>query len=343
MRIEANPWIHKARIYEPRSYPKGAVRLDMNEYPEPPPSWMIERACRAASEVNRYPTRELFTELLEAIAGYAGVGADNIALGAGGYVILQAVLEAYTRPGDTVAVPRYTYTYFKDLAIARGLRVVEIGLVEDGDEWRLSQPVPEARLLYLDNPNNPTGSLIAWRDIVMEAVDRGIVVVVDEAYYEYSGATLAGEASETSGLIVVRTMSKAFSLAGARIGYSISTPGDREVLRRVLLPYPTSTCSMTLAVEALRNPGYMRERVERVIGERERLRSRLSSMGLKAYKSHANFILVKTGVEGIVERLAMKGIIVRKTTISNDTFRATISLRRENEALVEALKDILQL
>jgi len=285
--IKANPWIYNARVYEPRSYPRDAVRLDMNEYPEPPPPWLLERACSILDEVNRYPTRELFTQLLEATAGYAGVNVDNIVVGAGGDSILQAILNAYTRPGDIVAMPRHTYTYFKDLAIAHGLRIAEISLEEEGDHWSLSQPIPNARLLYIDNPNNPTGSLIALRDIVMEALDRGIVTVVDEAYYEYSGATFAEDAARMDGLIIVRTLSKAFSLAGARIGYSISSPGVREALRRILPPYQVSTCSMALAIEALRNPGYVNERVETIKEERERLRRALSSMDLKAYKSHA--------------------------------------------------------
>jgi histidinol-phosphate aminotransferase len=220
-------------------------------------------------------------------------------------------------------------------------------------EWltiRLSPPAfdLEARLLMdvldgpslviLDNPNNPTGRVLLDPPAVEALLQQeDIFLVIDEAYYEFSGVTFADWVADHPQLAVIRTMDKAFSLAGARIGYGIAGEAFQDVLSSfyAFLSRP----SLCAAMEALKRPEDMRENVRRVVGERERLRRALDELGVHVYPSSTNFLLVRSGVPDLVIRLRDEGVLV--SDVSNQLpagfFRVSVGAPEQNNAFVDAL------
>ena len=327
--------------------PKGYVKLDLNESPTPPPPTVIRRAYEELSAVNRYPSAKLVEGLVEALADYSGVGKDYVALGCGSDGLLPVLALIAGASGGVVAFPRYSFSMYRAVAEASGAKVITIGMYPSGDEWRLDaqellDAAGRANLLIIDNPNNPTGSLLVNESLLEEVVasSKGLVVV-DEAYYEFSGITMASLVESYDNLVVLRTLSKAFSLAGLRVGYAIAKPRVAAMIRR-LYPFPTSTPSLAAAAAALRDRGYVEDTVRRIRAERERVRTEVSKVGAVAYKSHANFLLIDTRVEGAADKLRDMCVLVRKVDISNTMVRVTIGLKEDNDLFLSSLKNVLR-
>ena len=326
----------------------GVVRLHLNEPPFPPPKEILEAASKEVYRANRYPERQDIDLLVESLAEYSGVPRSHIALGCGGDSLLPAIALISRANQGLVAVPRYSFSMYEVLSEAAGARLLKIEMRPRNWEWKLDfdellEAARSSRLVIVDNPNNPTGGLMLDEGMVEELLESaGGVVVVDEAYYEFSGFTVAGLTEAYENLIVLRTMSKAFSLAGLRVGYIIAHPRFAGTIRK-LFPYPASRPSIAAALRAVIEG---REHVERLVSmiraERELIASRARGLGAAAYKSHTNFLLIDTGVRKAAERLREMGILVRETGISDTAVRVTVGLRKDNELFLEALKSLLK-
>ncbi|MBE9572860.1 MAG: aminotransferase class I/II-fold pyridoxal phosphate-dependent enzyme, partial [Proteobacteria bacterium] len=200
----------------------------------------------------------------------------------------------------------------------------------------------EPCLVILDNPNNPTGKILLDRKMVGAIVDhRDVLIVVDEAYYEFSGVTFADMVQEHPNLAITRTMDKAFSLAGARIGYMIAGEAFFDAFSSfyMILPRP----SLYAAIQALKNPDYMRGNVCRVIAERERVWNVLNdNLAVQVYKSMTNFLLIKTDVPDIVGKLADIGILISDLSnqLSSGFIRVSIGNREDNDAFITSYSKI---
>ncbi|MCE4611754.1 MAG: histidinol-phosphate transaminase [Desulfurococcales archaeon] len=323
------------------------VRLDLNESPFPPPPEVVEAAKQALQDVNRYPGKELVRLLEEELASYAGVPRERVVVGCGGDSLL-ALLALITSPikERRSVYPEYSFTMYEALAEEAGFNVKRVPMRPSGDWWVLDEDAlfslaRDASIIFIDLPNNPTGSLLISPRRVAELAEeaRGLVIA-DEAYYEFSGVTVASLAESYDNLVVVRTLSKAFSMAGLRVGYTIAPKEVASKLRR-LTPFPTSKPGIAAALEALRRLDYVSRVVAHVRRWREVLRERLNSMGAKAYNSHANFILVDFKVANATEKLAKKGIIVRKTMLGDNYARVTVGSESDNEAFLEAAREVL--
>lgn len=353
MPVKAKPWLLEARSYPPPPLQRARIRLDLNESPFPPPLGVVEAAARAVAEANRYPRRELYEEVLSLLASYTGAREDMLVLGLGGDMVLEKAFSLVLGPGDTAAAPSPSFSMYPVYASHQGARLEEVQLREQGDHWTL--PWEElleatrrgARLVAVDNPNNPTGSLVVpgeqeLVELLEEAGKRGALVVLDEAYYEFSGVTYAQLAEAYDNLLVVRTLSKAFSLAGLRIGYGIAHPGLAERLRALMPPFLPSP-SLAAAAAALRSPGYAEELVRLIRREREWLRERLNRLGARAYRSHTNFVLARLPAEiDPVEALRARGILVRRPRLPGGGWiRVTVGAPRENTELVNAVAELL--
>jgi histidinol-phosphate aminotransferase len=244
--------------------PVEIVRFDGNVPRVPLPSSRPGALARALAEINTYPHGG-YTELEAAIARYAGVEPANVVLGAGADDLILLVARTFAGPGDTVAIPAEpTYPLFRLGAVLAGATV--------GDE--------EPALTYACRPGNPYGDL--------PPLPEARPLAVDEAYYEYAGDTAAGLIEDEDVVVIIRTFSKAFGLAGARVGYALARRDLAEELRRCQSPAPVSTLSAALAIAALRKP----PDVSAVIEERERLACELRSLGFEPLPSHANFVFV---------------------------------------------------
>ena len=264
--------------------PVEIVRFDGNPPPLPLPSSRPGAIAGALAEINTYPHGG-YPFIHEAIAEYARVEPENIVLGAGADDLLMLVARAYAGPGDVVRIPdEPTYPVFK---VAANLAGATTGPGE---------PV----LTFACRPGNPFGDL--------PPIPDARPLVVDEAYFEYSGGETALGLIE-DGVVVVRTFSKAFGLAGARIGYLVASRETAQALADHQAPAQVSTLSVALALAALRTP----PDVTPVIEERERLAAELRVLGFDVPRSYANFVYVPTDeADAIAERLLQHGLIVRR-------------------------------
>ena len=325
----------------------GVARLDLNESPFAPPREVTRRVEEELARINRYPERGLIDKAYEALSTYTGVEKDYITITCGGDSALYMLFTMLASQGDRVAIPRYSFSTIKKLARSLSLRVSEVPLWEDGEWWSIDrealfEAAREASVTVIDNPNNPTGSMLLQKRAVEELAQesRGFLVI-DEAYYEFSRETVAGMVPESSNLVVVRTLSKAFSLAGLRVGYVVA---PKEIAERIryLNPYSTSRLSLAaiIAYMSPENLKHVRTVVEYVDRWKEKLRRETYKMGVKTYKSKANFILMDTGIEEAGEKLENLGVKVRRVEISDTMVRASIGMEWENEKLLEALQEL---
>jgi histidinol-phosphate aminotransferase len=285
--------------------PGEVLRFDGNTPPNRPDYARPEIIAPALAEIQRYPHGG-FPVLLDAIAEYAGVESAQIVLGSGADNLLLLCARSFAGPGDVVrVVDEPTYPLFR---IAAWLAGAEVG--DDG-----------TALTFCCRPHNPTGALMVLPD------ERPLVV--DEAYYEYCGETAAGR----EGVVVVRTFSKAFGLAAARVGYALADAETAGALRVRQDPLPLTTLSAALALAALRaGPPDVTATVE----ERERLAAGLRGLGLEPLPSHANFLYVPTySAQETYERLLRAGLVVRPF---DDAVRITVHTPDGNDRLLAALE-----
>ena len=289
--------------------PSQVVRYDQNTPPLPLPSTRPGTVAKALASISGYPAGG-YVELRNAISGYTGVDPEQIVLGVGADDLILLCARAYAGPGDTIAIPSgRTYPLYRIAAQLAGAEV--------GDD----APV----LTFTCRPNSPTGEL--------RELPAARPLVVDEAYYEYCGETAIPLLDD--GVIVLRTFSKAFALAGARIGYALASPEIAAELNARQAPAPVSTVSAALAVAALASP----PDVTPLLEERERLASALRAIGLEPLPSRANFLFVpvEDGV-ALGERLLRQGLVVRAY---DDGIRITIRDEADDDLIVETLARLL--
>jgi histidinol-phosphate aminotransferase/imidazoleglycerol-phosphate dehydratase/histidinol-phosphatase len=281
------------------------VRFDGNTRAWPPPSARPGTIAGTLAEVSGY-AHGGHSRLVAAVAAYAGVGPENVVLGAGADDLILLCARAFAGPGDVVAIASEpTYPLYR---IAAGLAGAEVGDVRPA-------------VTFCCRPNNPTGELGELPD--------ARPLVVDEAYFEYAGETAAGLIEE--GVVVLRTFSKAFGLAGARVGYALADRDTAAELNRRQAPLPVSTLSAALALAALADPPDLGPEIE----ERERLASGLRALGLEPLPSAANFLFVPVEEPlALAEALLRSGVVVR---VFPDGIRVTVRDREDDDLLLEAL------
>lgn len=289
--------------------PEDVRRFDANTAPHPPDAARPAALAEALSRVHGYPHGG-YPDLVAAIAAYAGVGPENVVLGAGADDLILLIARAFAGPGDQVTIVNEpTYPLFR---VASWLAGAEIG-----DE--------HPTFTFCCRPHNPTGAL--------GDVPDARPLVVDEAYYEYCGETAA---LLDDGIVVIRTLSKAFALAGARVGYALAEPETARSLNARQAPAPISTLSAALALAVLAEPPDVRPVVE----ERERLADDLRGVGLDPLPSAANFLYVPLERPSDISRLLLeKGMVVRDYP---DAIRLTVLDEPSNRRLVEALARALE-
>jgi histidinol-phosphate aminotransferase len=330
-----------------RTQGRGSVWLNANESPWP-------STADPSRRLNRYPEPQ--PQLLrERLAAYYGVEVGQLAITRGSDEGIDLLVRALCRPGlDAVGLSSPGFGMYAVSAALQGAPVVDVPLREsaEGFEWDfdgLRAAVLErgVRLLFLCSPANPTGQALPRDALValLDAVRGRAVVVVDEAYAEFSSAPSALALLERyPGLVVLRTLSKAHALAGARIGALIASPALVGLLRNLSAPYPIATPSAELALRALAPIALQRtqRRIASLRRERARLYAGLEALpDLRVFPSQANFLLARFNFpRQALAKLAGAGIVVRDMSASpalRGALRITVGSRRENAALLEAL------
>ncbi|WP_343901009.1 histidinol-phosphate transaminase [Arthrobacter rhombi] len=358
-RMAKLPLRENLRGIEPYGAPQldVAVLLNVNENTHPLP----ESVCRAIAEdvnaaaltLNRYPDRE-FTELRERLAEYLGHGltAENMWAANGSNEVLQQILQAFGGPGRSVMSFPPTYSMYPllasgtDTAYIAGERNAGFGLSAASAAEQVAAAAPN--LVILCSPNNPTGTALGL-DVVEAVYEAGrasnAVIIVDEAYAEFALEGTESALTLLPGrerLIVTRTMSKAFALAGARLGYLAAAPEISDALRLVRLPYHLSAVTQATANAALKQVEALLATVEDIKGQRDRIVSELTRLGLDPAVSDSNFVFFG-GLENAGhtwQGLLDAGVLVRDVGIPGH-LRVTAGTKTETTAFLDALEALL--
>lgn len=331
------------------------IKLASNENPLGMPESAKRAIVQAMEDIGRYPDSNGF-ELKAAITAKYGVPQDWITLGNGSNDILEIAAHAFVQPTQSVVFAQYSFAVYPLATQAVGGRAIVVPAKNYGhDLLAMSKAIAsDTKLVFVANPNNPTGTFVRAEEIeaFLQSVPQNVVVVLDEAYNEFLAPELQYDSiawvRKYPNLLVSRTLSKAYGLAGLRVGFGIAQPAVTDLLNRIRQPFNVNSLAQAAAVAALNDTAFLKESA-RVNAEGYRqLTEAFAAMDLEYVPSFGNFVLVKVGNDdaaGARVNLALlkQGIIVRP--VGNyglpKWLRISIGLPEENAAFIEALKKAL--
>ncbi len=331
------------------------VKLASNENPLGIPASAKTAMHQALNDLARYPDSNGF-DLKAALTKKFGVPADWLTLGNGSNDILELAARALVQPGESVVYAQYSFAVYPLATQAVGARAIVVPAKDFGHDLdaMAAAIAPDTKLVFIANPNNPTGTFVDGAQIAafMKKVPAQVVVVLDEAYTEYLPADKRYDslawAREYPNLIVSRTFSKAYGLAGLRVGFGIAQPALTDLLNRIRQPFNVNSLAQAAAVAALADEAYLQKSAAVNAEGYAQLTSAFAQMGIEYVPSFGNFVLFRAGSDdgaGARVNLALlkKGIIVRP--VGNyglpQWLRVSIGLPQENAAFLDALKVVL--
>ncbi|MDD7756427.1 MAG: histidinol-phosphate transaminase [Clostridiales bacterium] len=295
--------------------------------------------------LNLYPD-DNYTQLKEAIVNYIGCKIENISVGNGSSELLDLCVKTFVDTNELILSLDPTFSMYSIYAKIVNSRYIGAGegndFIINVDDVIKSIKENDPKLTIICNPNNPTGTIIKRDDVLRIVKSTDNVVIVDEAYMEFSNESVVDEIENYDNLIVVKTMSKAFSMAGIRTGYLIANEELVKTIEKVRPPYNLNSISALLATKALKQKDKMLSYVENLKVEREKIYEKLLDMGVKAYKSGANFVFFSSKVDNLAEKLIDNDVLIRKFGGKLDNYyRVTVGSPKENEAFLNAMKKIV--
>jgi len=346
--LKARAAVHGLKSYHPPLGNRKGLRLDFNENTVGCSPRVLERLRRIHYEdLARYPERD---PLEAVVAARIGIDAAETLLTNGTDEAIHLVCETYLEPGDEALIGVPTFAMYEIYAGATGARVIPVPAGEDfrfPAEHVLARINTRTRLIAVANPNNPTGTLAPAEDLLRIAkAAPEAALLVDEAYFEFAGETLMKQWRTLPNLFVSRTFSKAYGLAGLRIGVLGGNPDQMKMVRRVSSPYNLNSVALACLPDALADEAYVRAYVDEVLQGRERLEKELWARGIKCWPSRANFVLMYFGAlnSRFISAMRERGILVRdrsKDPGCDGCVRITLGSREQNEKLFAALGEIL--
>ena len=331
--------------------PSTIVKLASNENPRGPSPKVLSAIAAAAAEVTRYPDGFGY-HLKDALAKRLGVTPMQLVLGNGSNDILELATMAYLKPGDSAVFSQHAFAVYPLATRARGARSIEVparNLGHDLDAMRRAIE-PSTRVLFVANPNNPTGTWIppAELEAFIASIPGDVLVVLDEAYNEYlepaDRADSVAWIAKYPNLVVSRSFSKAYGLAALRVGYGVMAAEVADMMNRVRQPFNVNALAQAAAVAALEDVGYVEESRAMNREGLVQLYQGFDALGLQYVRSHGNFVLVKVGDAARVNTaLLHKGVIVRPVAsyALPEWLRISVGLPRENERFLTALREIV--
>ncbi|MGP3668284.1 MAG: histidinol-phosphate transaminase [Candidatus Bathyarchaeota archaeon] len=327
------------------------IRFDTNTMPFIPKEVVEEfKSTIQNIKINEYPDPS-YIELREELSNYLKKDVDEICITAGCDEALDIVSKVFVEYGTSAIISSPTYAMYRIVVETMGGKIVEVLRKTDfsDDVEKLMNTVNEdTRIIFLCNPNNPTGNLTPKNDIIslVESFPE-IPIVVDESYAEFAGESLVDFTDKYENLIILRTFSKALFLAGARVGYIVANAKTIQILNIMRPPNSLSVPSLILANIVLKHLDVVKRNIEYILSEREWLIKELKNVkGIQVYPSCTNFILVRFNefnVYNIYESLLRRGVIVRNVSdmpMLKNCLRITVRTRKENSFLIENLKNI---
>ena len=363
--VSARPAVQSLPAYKPGRNPadlareigvERAVKLASNEVAFPPLPAVVQAVTTAVADTNRYPDNGAVV-LTQALAERYGVDPAQVATGCGAVAICQELAQAYTDPGTSMAFAWRSFEMYPLLARVAGARAVQVPLApgRDGgppdthDLRALAAALDDTtRLVFVCNPNNPTGTAVrgAALESFLDAVPADTLVVLDEAYREFvtdpdvpdGVAVMRGRPN----VAVLRTFSKAWGLAGLRVGYLLAEdPAVAEAVRKTHLPFSVGMVAQAAAVAALGSEDEVRRRCAAVVAERDRLTAGLRDRGLDVADSQANFVWLPVGERAVALAAALEARAVITRPFAGEGIRVTVGTPEEDDVFLAALDEAL--
>lgn len=353
--LSASPRTHGGLHYL-KSAKKDVIDFSTNVNPLGPPSKVVSTIKKNVKLISSYPDPDS-KELKSAIAEYTSVDSDNVVVGNGANELIHLFADVFVKKNDKVVIPMPTFFEYE---FACDKNSASISYVELNDfvldrESVIDAIDKETKVVFICNPNNPSGQLVDRSDverIVSHAYNNGTLVMLDECFIEFVDEpeknSFVKYVSEHENLIVLRTLTKAFGLAGLRVGYCIANKKISRILSKVKVPWSVNALAQKAATVALKDHAHLEKTRQLVREEKRYLFGNIARMkGFKPYRSDTNFFLIKllnTDSLSLQEKLLKKKILVRDcstfTGMGTDFIRVAVQKHRENTLLINALKEI---
>lgn len=328
------------------------IKMASNENPLGPAPKAVAAMKKAVEQVNLYPDGACYS-LRQALAAHFGVSPESLIIGNGSDELLKILAETFLREDDEVLMPTPSFAEYEFVTRVMGSRPVMVDLTNyTHDLMAMADKItPKTKLVIICNPNNPTGTIVTQEEVAafLARVPEDVIVVFDEAYYEFVTAAAYPQTIDLvkagQRVIVMRTFSKIYGLAGLRTGYAIAAPAIIECLNRVREPFNVNLVAQAGALAALDDQEHVRETRANNEAGKAYLYQQLKALGLGYVPTEANFLLVDVGRESqpVFQQLMRAGVIVRPGSVFGyqQHLRVSIGTMAENERFVQALRQIL--
>ncbi|MEC4675625.1 MAG: histidinol-phosphate transaminase [Nitrospirota bacterium] len=326
----------------------GSIKLASNENPTGPSPRALAAVKNSIADLNRYPDGSGYY-LRKRLSEKLAVGEEELILGNGSNQLIDIAVRTFLKAGDNAVMAAPSFVVYSMAVQAVGGKPVRVPLKNHTHDLNaMADSInPETRMIFIANPNNPTGTIIRKDEFdgFMERVPDDLLVVLDEAYYEYVSdpdyASGIGRLRNGKNILVLRTFSKIYGLAGLRMGYGMAKEEIISEMHRIRDPFNTNTLAQKAAIEALNDEEHVRR--SRALNEegKKYLYREFSSINIKYVPTEANFIYISTkSTSGVIyEKLLRKGIIVRP--VGPNEIRVTIGLPEENRRLIDELRQLM--
>ena len=319
------------------------IKLNLNEMYKAPPNNVTTPVKNCINEIHRYTPQKEVDTLLNELALYNNVSQDSIFLSSGSDLLIKEFIFLFSN-NRQIIIAEPTFIIINNSAQNADASLIKIRLQEPDFNLSLEPLLNELdkpSLLVFDNPNNPTGNLILTRNNIERILTYdNAILLIDEAYFEFSKVSFIDLIEKYQNLAIVRTLSKSFGLAGSGVGYLIASDLIRRKFQglEIMLPYP----SVIAGINALRNSKYMIEYVKEIENEKKRITKNLLKLGMTVFPSFANFLLLKTEIQNLSYILAKLGILVHDVSfqLGSEFIRVTIGSKNENDYFLKALEKI---
>lgn len=338
--------------YEPGEDHPGAIKLSSNENPRAPHPKIVAAVTAALHESNRYPESGS-PELTRALAEHHGVSPNEIAVGNGSNEIIDLLVRAFVEPHESVVYPVPSFIVYGLVPKICGCKGVAVPCRDyrlDLDAMRAAVDA-NTRVVFICNPNNPTSTYLTATQVAvfLDGIPNDVLVVMDEAYIDYVDAPDFPDSlslrKKRDNVVVLRTFSKFFAVAGVRVGYAIAHPDVIDAIHKTRQPFNVSRLAQAAGIGALACMKELEPYARETIAERARVRDAIAALGLVCPESQANFVFVDLGSSDLdlFDELSKRGVIVRRLGqfgAARNTYRITIGTPAENDRLIAALRQV---
>lgn len=322
-----------------------SVKLDANEGDKDLYLDLLKKLGESDITLNYYPD-DSYSELKKEINNYVGYEPKNITVGNGSSELLDLCVKTFVDKDETILSLDPTFSMYSIYAQVFSAKYIGAKADEDFkvNVDSIIKDIKEnnPKLIILCNPNNPTGSVLTKEEVRKIVKSTDALIALDEAYMEFGDESLIDEVMDYDNLLIVKTVSKAFSLAGIRMGYIVANEDIITSIEKVRAPYNLNSLSTYIATEALRQKERMFDYIKKIKGEREQIYKALVDLGVKAYASGANFVFFKSDIDNLQKKLVDKDVLIRKFSGKLDGYyRVSVGTKEQNEKFLEAFKEVM--